>query len=82
MTDRKQYLSTLYFDPEAPASYLGPEKLYQIVKSQADTLTGTQTHIDGDDNDDDDDGGGGGGKRYNLNSVRRLRSVRRLIYIH
>ena len=30
----KEYLSTLYFDPESPASYLGPEKLYQYVKSE------------------------------------------------
>lgn len=34
MTDWRQYLSSLYFNPKSPASYLGPEKLYQIVKSQ------------------------------------------------
>ena len=34
MTDWKQYLSSLYFNPNSPASYLGPEKLYQFVKSQ------------------------------------------------
>ena len=34
MTDWKQYLSTLYFDTRSPASYLGPEKLYQYVKSE------------------------------------------------
>lgn len=34
MTDWKQYLSSLYFNPKSPASYLGPEKLFQIVKSQ------------------------------------------------
>ena len=34
MTDWKQYLSSLYFNPKSPASYLGPEKLYQFVKSQ------------------------------------------------
>ena len=34
MTDWKQYLSSLYFNPKSTASYLGPEKLYQFVKSQ------------------------------------------------
>ena len=34
MSNWKQYLSSLYFNPKFPASYLGPEKLYQIVKSQ------------------------------------------------
>ena len=34
MTDWKQYLSSLYFNPKSPASYLGPEKLYQFVKSE------------------------------------------------
>ena len=34
MNDWKQYLSSLYFNPKSPASYLGPEKLYQFVKSQ------------------------------------------------
>ena len=34
MSNWKQYLSSLYFNPKSPASYLGPEKLYQIVKSQ------------------------------------------------
>ena len=33
MTDWKEYLSSLYFNPKLPSSYLGPEKLYQIVKS-------------------------------------------------
>ena len=32
MTDWKEYLSSLYFNPKLPSSYLGPEKLYQIVK--------------------------------------------------
>ena len=34
MTDWKEYLSSLYFNPKLPSSYLGPIKLYQIVKSQ------------------------------------------------
>ena len=34
MTDWKTYLFTLYFDPKSPASYLGPEKLYQYVKEE------------------------------------------------
>lgn len=34
MTDWKQYLSSLYFNPKSPGSYLGPEKLYQIVKTR------------------------------------------------
>ena len=34
MSNWKQYLSSLYFNPKFPASYLGPEKLYQIVKSK------------------------------------------------
>ena len=34
MSNWKQYLSSLYFNPKFPASYLGPEKRYQIVKSQ------------------------------------------------
>ena len=34
MTDWKEYLSSLYFNPKLPSSYLGPEKLYQFVKSQ------------------------------------------------
>ena len=34
MSDWKTYLSTLYFDPKSPASYLGPEKLYQYVKAK------------------------------------------------
>ena len=33
LTDWKLYLSSLYFNPKLPSSYLGPEKLYQIVKS-------------------------------------------------
>lgn len=33
MIDWKEYLSSLYFDSKSPASYLGPEKLYQFVKS-------------------------------------------------
>ena len=33
MTDWKEYLSSLYFNPKLPSSYLGPKKLYQIVKS-------------------------------------------------
>ena len=35
MTNWKEYLSSLYFNPKLPFSYLGPEKLYQLVKSQA-----------------------------------------------
>ena len=35
MTNWKEYLSSLYFNPKLPSSYLGPEKLYQLVKSQA-----------------------------------------------
>ena len=27
MTDWKEYLSSLYFNPKLPSSYLGPEKL-------------------------------------------------------
>ena len=34
MSNWKQHLSSLYFNSKIPASYLGPEKLYQIVKSQ------------------------------------------------
>ena len=34
MSDWKQYLSSLYFDPRSPSSFLGPEKLYQLVKSE------------------------------------------------
>ena len=34
MADWKEYLSSLYLNPKLPSSYLGPEKLYQIVKSQ------------------------------------------------
>ena len=34
ITDWKEYLSSLYFNPTLPSSYLGPEKLYQFVKSQ------------------------------------------------
>ena len=36
----KEYLSTLYFDPKSPASYLGPEKLYQYVKSEGKVKIG------------------------------------------
>ena len=32
MTDWKEYLSSLYFNPKLPSSYLGPKKLYQIVE--------------------------------------------------
>ena len=35
MKNWKEYLSSLYFNPKLPSSYLGPEKLYQLVKSQA-----------------------------------------------
>ena len=35
MTNWKEYLSSLYFNPKLPSSYLGQEKLYQLVKSQA-----------------------------------------------
>ena len=35
MTNWKEYLSSLYFNPKVPSSYLGPQKLYQLVKSQA-----------------------------------------------
>ena len=34
MADWREYLSSLYFNPKLPSSYLGPEKLYQFVKSQ------------------------------------------------
>ena len=34
MSNWKQHLSSLYFNPKFPACYLGPEKLFQIVKSQ------------------------------------------------
>ena len=34
MTDWKEYLSSLYFIPKLPSSYLGSEKLNQIVKSK------------------------------------------------
>ena len=34
MSDWKQYLSSLYFDPSSRSSFLGPEKLYQLVKSE------------------------------------------------
>ena len=34
MSDCKQYLSSLYFDPRSPSSFLGPDKLYQLVKSE------------------------------------------------
>ena len=34
MSNWKQYLSSLYINPKFPDSYLGPEKLYQIVRSQ------------------------------------------------
>ena len=33
VTDWKEYLSSLYLNPKLPSSYLGPLKLYQIVKS-------------------------------------------------
>ena len=35
MTNWKEHLSSLYFNPKLPSSYLGPKKLYQLVKSQA-----------------------------------------------
>ena len=34
MADWREYLSSLYFNPKLPSSYLGPQKLYQFVKSQ------------------------------------------------
>ncbi len=34
MTDWKQYLDSIYFDPRNPASYAGIEKLYKHVKSE------------------------------------------------
>ena len=34
MSDWKSYLSVIYFDPKSPASYAGPEKLYNFVKSE------------------------------------------------
>ena len=40
MTNWKEYLSSLYFNPKLPSSYLGPEKLYQLVKSQAEFKVG------------------------------------------
>ena len=42
MTDWKEYLSSLYFNPKLPSSYLGPEKLYQFVKSQGRFKIGRQ----------------------------------------
>ena len=37
----KEYQS-LYFNPKLPSSYLGPEKLYQLIKSQAKFKIGRQ----------------------------------------
>ena len=34
MSDWKQYLSSLYYNSKHPASYSGPEKLYQYVKEE------------------------------------------------
>ena len=34
MPNWKEYLSSLYFNPQSPGSFLGPEKLYQLVKSE------------------------------------------------
>ena len=34
MDDWKTYLSSIYFDSNNPASFSGPEKLYQYVKAQ------------------------------------------------
>ena len=42
MTDWKEYLSSLYFNPKLPSSYLGSEKLYQIVKSHGRFKIGRQ----------------------------------------
>lgn len=32
MSDWKEYLNTIYFDPEQPGAFAGPYKLYQILK--------------------------------------------------
>ena len=42
MADWKEYLSSLYFNPKLPFSYLGPEKPYQFVKSQGKFKIGRQ----------------------------------------
>ncbi|XP_053400449.1 uncharacterized protein LOC128557267 [Mercenaria mercenaria] len=34
MSNWKQYLSSLYFDPNCPVSFAGVEKVYQYIKSQ------------------------------------------------
>ena len=34
MSDWKKYLTSIYFDPKHPASYYGPKKLYDAVKSE------------------------------------------------
>ncbi len=34
MSDWKDYLTSIYFDPKYPGSFSGPGKLYNIVKSE------------------------------------------------
>ncbi len=34
MSDWKDYLTSIYFDPKYPGSFSGPDKLYNIVKSE------------------------------------------------
>lgn len=34
MTDWKQYLTSIYFDPSHPGSFSGPSKLYEAVKAE------------------------------------------------
>ena len=34
MTDWKDYLASVYFDPTHPGSFAGPDKLYEAVKSE------------------------------------------------
>jgi transposase InsO family protein len=34
MADWKTYLASIYFDPKHPGSYAGPDKLYDVVKSE------------------------------------------------
>ena len=34
MTDWKEYLASIYFDPKHPGSFAGPDKLYKTVKAE------------------------------------------------
>ena len=34
MTEWEEYLSTIYYDPAHPASFAGPNKLFQEVKNE------------------------------------------------